>query len=300
MKRALLLLIGLFCWVLISWRAPRLQVASVSSAPAPTNVQKFQVTGLLKELKPDHRSAVIQHDAISNYMPAMAMSFKVKNTNELAGLRAGDSISFRLLVTQDESWIDHVTRSSSSSFLSVHAETNLNSAASRTSVHPLMNYQFTNELGQPVTLAGFHGQALGITFFFTRCPIPEYCPRLSRNFAEASQKLAAMPNAPTNWHFLSVSIDPQMDTPSVLRTYAGRYHYDPNHWSFLTGPVDNVRELARQSGVTYEPDNGLLNHNFRTLIIDASGHLQMSFPIGGNLSDSIVTEILKAAAVTNR
>jgi len=86
----------------------------------------------------------------------------------------------------------------------------------------------------------------------------------------------------------------------VLQAYARRYHYDPKHWSFLTGPVDKVRELARQSGVTYEAENGLLNHNFRTLIIDASGNLQMSFPIGGNLSDSIVTEILKAAAVTNR
>ena len=163
-----------------------------------------------------------------------------------------------------------------------------------------MNTQFTNELGQPVTLSGFHGQALGITFFFTRCPIPEYCPRLSRNFAEASQKLAAMPNAPTNWHFLSISIDPQMDTPSVLQAYARRYHYDPKHWSFLTGSPEKVRELARESGVTYEPENGLLNHNFRTLIIDASGRLQMNFPIGGNLSEPIVTEMLKAAALTNR
>ncbi len=304
MKRALLLLMGLLCWVLISWRAPRLQVASLSSMPG-TNVQKFHATGVVKELKTEQRAIVIQHNPISNYMPAMTMAFKVKATNQLAGLQAGDPISFRLLVTRDESWIDHVTKLTNGLTVARKAEvrpatSNESYSVVSSSVHPLMSYQFTNELGQPVRLASFHGQALGITFFFTRCPIPEYCPRLSRNFEEASEKLTAMPNAPTNWHFLSVSIDPQMDTPSVLRAYARRYHYDPKRWSFLTGPVDKVRELARQSGVTYEPENGLLNHNFRTLIIDASGHLQMTFPIGGNLSDSIVTEILKAAAVTNR
>lgn len=299
MKRALLLFVGLFCWLLISFQSPRAKVASRSSLPG-TNVQKFQVTGVVKELKADHGSAVIEHGAISNYMPAMRMSFKVKDTNQLAGLQNGERISFRLLVTPDESWIDHVTRLSSSSSPSQVRAPALSEALTPPPTHPLMNYPFTNELGQAVSLASFRGQALGITFFFTRCPIPEYCPRLSRNFEEASQKLAGMGNAPTNWHLLSVSIDPQMDTPAVLQAYGRRYHYDPRHWSFLTGPAEKVRELASQSGVTYEGENGLVNHNFRTLIIDATGGLQMNFPIGGNLSESIVTEILKAAAVTNK
>jgi protein SCO1/2 len=163
-----------------------------------------------------------------------------------------------------------------------------------------MTYPFTNEFGNPITLESFRGDALAITFFFTRCPIPEYCPRLSRNFEEASQRLLADPNAPTNWHFLSVSIDPEMDTPAVLRSYGKRYHYDSNHWSFITGPVPKIRELARESGVSYEPENGLFNHNFRTLIIDPHGSMQTSFPIGGNLSDKIVSEIVKAAGSTNR
>ena len=301
MKRALLLLVGLFCWVVISWRLPRGGNSSLYAA-AQTKVQRFQVQGTVKQLEPDGRTAVIEHQAISNYMPAMTMAFRVKDTNQLVGLHAGDAISFRLLVTRDESWIDHVIRSKLA--VPVAAEKEVNSGGGALGqtrpTHPLMNYTFTNELGQPITLAEFRGQALGITFFFTRCPIPEYCPRLSRNFEEASRKLSALPNGPTNWHFLSVSIDPQMDSPSVLRASAQRYHYDPKRWSFLTGPVEKVRELARQSGVTYEPENGLFNHNFRTLIIDPAGHLQTSFPIGGNLSDAIVNEIVKAAAVTDR
>lgn len=165
--------------------------------------------------------------------------------------------------------------------------------------HPLLDYKSTNELGQPVSLGQFHGQALAITFFFTRCPIPEYCPRLSKNFQEASRKLESRTDAPTNWHFLSISFDAEFDSPPVLKAYGERYEYDPKHWSFLTGPSDKASELANLSDVSFVREGGLYNHNFRILIIDAAGRLQMVFPTGGNLSDAIVEEILKAAAVTN-
>jgi len=162
---------------------------------------------------------------------------------------------------------------------------------------PLLDYKFTNELGQAVSISDFHGQALAITFFFTRCPMPEFCPRLSKNFQEASRKLSASSEGFTNWHFLSITFDPVIDTPAVLKAYAERYEYDPRHWSFLTGPEDKIREFARLSGVKADPDNGLINHNFRTLIIDATNHLQMVFPMGGDLSEAIVSEMRKAGAV---
>jgi protein SCO1/2 len=165
--------------------------------------------------------------------------------------------------------------------------------------NPLLDYKFTNELGQAVSLSDFPGQALAITFFFTRCPMPDFCPRLSKNFQEASRKLTASDEAFTNWHFLSITFDPVFDTPSVLKAYAERYQYDPRHWSFLTGPEDKISELARLSGVKAEPDNGLINHNFRTLIIDATNHLQKVFPMGGDLSEAIVSEMQKAGAVTH-
>ena len=108
-----------------------------------------------------------------------------------------------------------------------------------------------------------------------------------------------MTNAPTNWHFLSVTFDPEFDTPAMLQAYGNSYGYDPAHWSFLTGPAEKIGELARAAGVTYEPDAGTINHNFRTLIIDTAGHVQMIFPTSGNLSDAIAKEMIKAAAVTN-
>jgi hypothetical protein len=98
---------------------------------------------------------------------------------------------------------------------------------------------------------------------------------------------------------VSFSVDPSHDTPEVLRAYATSYHYDPAHWSFLTGPSDKIAELARLCDVKFEADSGFFNHNFRTLIIDASNRLQMVFPTSGDLSDAIVQELLKGAGATN-
>ena len=93
-----------------------------------------------------------------------------------------------------------------------------------------MDYKFTNQLGQAVSLSQFDGQALAITFFFTRCPIPEFCPRLSKNFQDVSQKLATRPGGPTNWHLLSVSFDTEFDTPPVLMMP----HNPPYYLTLLT------------------------------------------------------------------
>jgi protein SCO1/2 len=267
----------------------------------PASVRTFIASGVVRQIEPDERRVVISHEAISNYMAAMTMPFKVKNLDEMAGLRSGDKISFRLDVSDVESWVDHITKTGtvSPSLDEKPAMARPAEAPAIRPAHPLRDYKFTNELGHAVSLNDFRGQALAITFFYSRCPLPDYCPRLSKNFQTASQKLMARPDAPANWHFLSVSFDTEFDSPPMLKAYGEMYHYDPKHWSFLTGPADKIGELARQSGVTYELDDGAFNHNFRTLIVDAGGHLQTVFPTGGDLSDQIVAEILKAAAVTN-
>jgi len=288
-----------------------------SQAENPTTpaVQRtFAVAGMVKDLNPDEHSVTVAHEAIANYMDAMTMPFRVTNLKELTPLQKGDRISFQLHVTESESWIDQIriekpgqegpeSRVSRQKSEIGRGKTSANGVADVGQAgppeirpeHPLMTYPFTNELGKAVSLAEFKGQALGIAFFFTRCPIPDFCPRLSKNFEEASHKLGALPNAPTNWHFLSISFDPAFDTPSRLKAYGELYNYDPAHWSFVTGPADKIHALAAQADVQFESDGAFISHNFRTLIVDALGHLQMVFPTSGDLSDQIVAEILKAA-----
>lgn len=267
---------------------------------AKAGVRVFDACGVILEVQTEARKIAIHHETISNYMDEMTMSFKVKAAVDLAGLQRGDRVNFRLHVNDKESWIDHIAKTGKTAVAENPEPAGLttNQAPTAAERQALLDYQFTNELGQAVSLNDFRGQAVAITFFYTRCPLPEYCPRLSKNFQEASQKLKVMAGAPANWHFISVSFDTESDSPALLKAYGDFYSYDPAHWSFLTGPADKVRELARQCGMEYKLEDGTFNHNFRTLIIDASGHLQMVFPTGGDLSDPIVSEIVKAAAAT--
>src|SRR5579871_6254682 len=256
----------------------------------------FSAHGVILEVKTNGAQVVIRHEAIAGYMDGMTMPFKVKDSAQLAELKRGDQVNFQLHVIADQSWVDHFEKTG---LVSLAEDKTVPQPAETSGPHPdksLLDYKFTNELGQAVSFNDFRGQALAITFFYTRCPLPDYCPRLSKNFEEASHKLEAMANAPTNWHFISVSFDPRSDSPQVLKSYGMSYGYDPAHWSFFTGPQDKIAELARSAGVNYEADAGTINHNFRTLIIDPRGHLQMVFPVSGNLSDQIVSEILKATA----
>lgn len=262
-----------------------------------TNQTIYQVKGVVKEIKPDGKSAVIKHEEIPDYMAAMTMEFEAKNTNELRGLKAGDAISFRLIVTDDDGWIDQVKK------LNV-APTE---APSRETFRPvrdvemlnvgdeLPEYHFTNQLGQAVSLSDFKGQALAIDFIFTSCPFPTMCPRFSKNFSETQKKLEEMPNAPTNWHLLTISFDPERDTPAVLKTYAENHDYDPAHWSFLTGDLVEITAIAEQFGQIFWTEGASIGHNVRLAIIGANGKLQKIIPQNTWTSDELVEEMLKAA-----
>jgi protein SCO1 len=284
--------------------AAALLVSTAASVRAQTNTtvasRTFAVKGVILKIEPGEDEVIIRNEAISNYMDAMTMSFSLKSPDAIAGLKRGDKVAFQLHVNQDDSWADHFSKTGTVTLdqdqTSVEPKPASASGTGRPR-SPLLDYKFTNELGQSVSFNDFRGQALAITFFYTRCPLPNFCPRLSMNFQEASQKLEAMTNTPTNWHFISVSFDPEFDTPEILRSYGNNYHYDPAHWSFFTGPPEKIAELAHASGVEYKASDGTINHNFRTLIVNAQGHLQMIFPTSGDLSDQIVSEILKATAV---
>ncbi|HEY3762698.1 MAG TPA: SCO family protein [Verrucomicrobiae bacterium] len=265
-----------------------------------TNEQIFPVKGEVEDIQPAQATVTIKHEAIPDFMEPMTMPYAVKDLRELKGLKIGDQISFQLHVTKTDSWVGEITKTGNASPRKLPSP--IYEPVSTPSLSPensIRAYKFTNELGQAVSFNDFNGQALAITFFYSRCPLPNYCQRLSQNFQEAEKMLEAMTNAPMNWHLISVSFDPTFDTPDMLKSYGQSYGYDPGHWSFFTGPPEKIAELARAAGVQYETDGNTITHNFRTLIVDASGHLQMVFPIGGDLSGQIVDQIIKAAAVTN-
>jgi len=263
-------------------------------------MQVFTVKGVIKELEPDGKTAIIRHEAIPGYMQAMTMPFEVRDTNLLRGLKAGDVISFNLAVTPTEGWIQAVTKIASA------APEPAAKAAPQSIMHfsralepldagdRLPDYHFTNELGEAVRLSQFKGQVLAFTFFFTSCPFPDYCPRMTSNFKQAEKQLETMTNAPAHWHLLSISFDPTNDTPLRLATYARAADYDPTHWNFLTGDEDQISGLAEQIGENYWHEAGSVGHNLRTVVVDPSGHIRKIIPGNKWTVEQFVQEIVQA------
>jgi protein SCO1/2 len=261
-----------------------------------TTSQTFVVKGVVKEMEPDGKSIVVSHDAIPNYMPAMTMAFDVPNTNDLRGLSAGDSIEFHMVITPTHGWIEKITKLASAA----PAAESTGPISFRKALEPLgegdklPDYQFTNELGEAVRLSDFKGRVLAFTFFFTSCPFPDYCPRLTSNFEKASQKLSETTNAPQGWHLLSISFDPAHDFPERLKSYAEAAHYDPSHWSFLTGEEGQITSLADQMGENFWHEGGSIGHNLRTVVVGPKGRIRKIFAGNKWTVDELVDAMIEA------
>ena len=275
-----------------------LGLSLASALRSAVHVKIYQVQGVVRAVAAGESTVTIRHEAIPGFMPAMTMPFAVRATNELTGLAPGDRVAFRILVGAKDGWIDHLQK------LSAGLETNLPTTGPFRLVRDvepldpgdlLPDYGFTNELAQPVRLASFRGQAVAITFIFTRCPYPNFCPRMSELFADTLARLGRDPQAPTNLHFLTVSFDPDYDTPEQLQQYAQAHHYAPQRWSFLTGGLLDITALADGFGMKFWHEGEGLNHNLRTAVVDARGRVQTVLSGNTWTAETLAAELTKAA-----
>lgn len=273
-----------------------------ATAPA-TGLKIFTVRGVIKEIKIDGKTAVIQHEEIPGYMEAMTMPFQVKNATELADLVPGQKVTFRMIVTDKEGWIENVTVTGGAPEAIAPS---LESFRRVRDVEPLKagdlmpDYHFTNQLGKAISLGQLKGKAFAFTFIFTRCPFPDFCPRMSGNFNTAVQQLSA-PGNPANWHLLTITFDVGYDTPEKLKAYAERYDANPERWSFCTGAMIDIDAITEQFGLSFSRESGQFNfnHNMRTVVVDAAGKVQNIF-IGNTWKPEQLVEALKKGAGAQR
>ncbi|MEY2407969.1 MAG: hypothetical protein QOF48_639 [Verrucomicrobiota bacterium] len=274
-----------------------LALVAVSCGKTP---KVYDVKGVVRDIMPGKKLVTIAHENIPGYMVAMTMDFAVTNLAELNGLNPGDDITFRMVVTKDDGWIHAIKKLGTTTPLPAPPPETFRPARE---VEPLAvgdqmpEYSFTNQLGRPVHLSDFKGQAYVLNFIFTRCPFPTFCPRQSKGLGETQERLKAMAGGPTNWHLLSITIDPAYDTPARLKGYAKTYAADPNKWTFLTGDLEDITAIAEQFGLQFwrEKPDALPNHNVRTVVIDASGRVQWMTAENEWKTDVLVDEVVKAA-----
>ncbi len=275
-------------------RQPHAHDSGAGVTEFSTNVTAYQVKGILREIRANGTKALIAHEDIPGYMEAMTMLLDVRNTNELAGVQPGDQITFRMLVTDDDGWIDRVKRTGLNVSPAEPLDTPPATIPEELEIGaPLPDCVLTNQLGQSIRLSDFKGRALAFTFIFTRCPFPTYCPRMNNNLGVAQKQLLAA-YAGTNWHLLSISFDPDFDTPERLANYAKSYGQNPEHWSFATGATEDIRKLGVNFGLAFVREGGSINHNVRTVVVDVAGRVQKVFAGNEWPPAELVEEMKKA------
>lgn len=275
---------------------------AVADTAAPAGTRVFTVKGVVREIRPGGREVVIRHETIPGYMAAMTMPFTVKDPAELAEVGPGDTVQFRLTVTEEDGWIDQIrilSRGEPEDPRPVVPEVRVVRQVEELEVgDALPDYPFVTESRRRIRLSEFRGRALGLTFIYTRCPYPTFCPRQTRQFVEAAERLKArLPGAPPRWHLLAISFDPAHDTPTVLRRYARQYGADLERLNFCTGEVIDLDAITEQFGMIVARDGEGFSHNVRTVVVGADGRIRRIF-IGNEWTvDEFVAEMVKAAGV---
>ena len=229
-----------------------------------------QARGLVLQVDPATATLTVSHDPIPGYMDAMVMPFDVANRAELNDVRSGDRVAFRVNVRNGRTRIDRVR------LLSAAA---VDSALLRSPIAPALvapgqavpDFTLTDHRGRQLSLAALRGKVIAMTFVYTRCPLPDYCPRMMTNFRALRDRFQELLG--TDLALLTVTFDPQYDTPQALATYAKRYGADVRGWHFATGSKDEIARVCAMFGVEFWPEAGLITHTLRTAVIDREGKL---------------------------
>ena len=237
----------------------------------------YDTRGVVRGFSPDRSTIEIQHENIPDFMPSMTMPFVTRDPKQIADLRTGDAISFRMAVTKKDFWIENVKKirredvnvaePKRTSPVSADRDTRL------TEGDKIQPFSLTNQNGERISLDTFHGNSLVLTFVFTRCPVPNFCPRMSNNFGELQETIKSSTGTLANARLLSVTLDPAYDTPKVLSDYAGFHHADSKIWSFATGDEKEIDSLTRAFSVYRQNEGGTISHGLATALINKEGKI---------------------------
>ena len=249
--------------------------------------QDYTVKGMVVRVDAAQGSFVVSHDKIAGLMDSMIMPFDVKDPKELAGVAPGAVVEFTLTVGSTSAYASHIVVRT---YQSVEKDPK---TAQRLAVMKKMaglstprlevgrkvpDFTLIDQARQRVAFSGLAGKVIALNFIYTRCALPQFCLRVSNNFGVLQKRFQK--ELGRDLVLLTVTFDPERDTPEVLADYASQWKADAKTWHFLTGPVPDVRKVCAMFGVDFFPDEGLINHSLRTVVIDRTGTITAS--IEGN------------------
>jgi protein SCO1/2 len=256
-----------------AWAGSALVVLAIVTA-ACSGEKRYPLTGQVVAVNAERQELTVKHQDIRGFMPGMTMPFKVKDAQQVADSRPGDLITATLVVEESAGYLEDIRKT---------GEAPLPADLPKPPPAPMIEpgaevpaATFVDESGQERRLADFRGRTLAVTFIYTRCPVPDFCPLMDRHFAAVQKALKADAELASRVHLLSVSFDPDFDTPEVLRAHATRVGADPAIWSYVTGTREGIDAFAAAFGVSIMREDGTMEeiiHNLRTAVIGPEGRL---------------------------
>jgi protein SCO1 len=250
------------------WRSGVAAVALAASAAACA--KHYTTNGLILRIDKPGAIVTISHDAFPGFMDAMAMPFDLKDGAQRVRLTAGDRVKFRLSAKGGRSWVDR---------LEVISAAPIDAGLTQTpATHllvpvgsPIPEFELVDQTGAPVSLSSLRGKVVAVNFIYSRCPLPDYCPLMVANFRALRDRFADRMGR--DLVLLTVSFDPQYDTPAILAEYASSQRAGGRGWHFLTGDPAKIERVCDAFGIEYFADEGLITHSLQTAVIDRNGRL---------------------------
>ena len=236
------------------------------------STRQFELQGQILSVRPERHEVVIKHQDVKGLMPGMTMPFTVKDEALIADKKPGDLVTATLVVGETQAYLTTLTTTG-------HAA--VSEAAPPpppdilTAGQAVKDAALVDQDNKPRAFSTFKGHRLAVTFIYTRCPLPDFCPLMDKHFAAIQKTIASTP-ALADVRLLTVTLDPEFDKPAILKAYARRRDADPAVWTFLTGEPAEVNQFTTQFGlyVEHNPQNAIdITHNLRTAVIDPEGRL---------------------------
>jgi protein SCO1/2 len=254
---------------------------SLLTSVAAFGAQRYPAFGVILKIQPP-RTIVVSCAEIPHYMPAMEMKFAVADAGDLTALRQGMMIDFTLVADPGAPLAEHIRihhyQNQDAEPLAVKRMELLGKMLAPDSGkdllavgQPVPDFALTDQHGQPIRFSQFSGKTVAISFLYTRCPFANYCFRLTNNFGRVGRHFAG--SMDKDLVLLSVSFDPQTDSPAVLEKYASAWKENTKGWYFLTGPVPEIRRVCHMFGMSVWSDEGVLAHSMHTAVIGQDGKL---------------------------
>ncbi len=259
------------------------EVVSNQSSP---NAKRYPLKGKVISVDKAAQKARIEHEEIEGFMPPMTMDFPIRADWVWDDLTPGAEIRAELVAdnTADEPyWLENIGILASAKPGQAELPVNENFAQIGMEIP---DFALTNQEGKKISLRDYRGKALAITFIYARCPLPEFCIKMSTAFSDLAIQLNADAGLKDKIRLLSISFDPANDTPQKLKSYGTGYlgnseNPDFTVWQLAVGENAEVRKIADFFGLRYEVDPNdktQINHSLRTAVIAPDGKVTKIFP----------------------